>query len=192
MFVAQLKAAGVEYLFFNPSTGDHPIFDALVDVPEIHLIKGIQEGAVIAMADGYARASGRTGVVVVANIGLPNAMTQMVNSYKDQIPLLVAVASIDQDCARPRSVAGARSPRTDDRAHHQVVLADAVDRGGRGNDAARAQIRLDAAMRSGVPVAADQYARAARQVAGVGAQQVRRADADSSPTRTTSKKRRAC
>src|SRR6202046_114048 len=97
LFVAQLKAAGVEYLFFNPSTGDHPIFDALVDVPEIHLIKGIQEGAVIAMADGYARASGRTGVVVVANIGLPNAMTQMVNSYKDQIPLLVAVASVEQD-----------------------------------------------------------------------------------------------
>jgi benzoylformate decarboxylase len=97
LFVAQLKAAGVEHIFFNPSTGDHPIFDALVDVPEIHLIKGIQEGAVVAMADGYARASGRTGVVVVANIGLPNAMTQMVNSAKDQIPLLVAVASVDQD-----------------------------------------------------------------------------------------------
>jgi benzoylformate decarboxylase len=97
LFVAQLKAAGVEYIFFNPSTGDHPIFDALVDVPEIKLIKGIQEGAVVAMADGYARASGRTGVVVVANIGLPNAMTQMVNTYKDQIPLLVAVASIEQD-----------------------------------------------------------------------------------------------
>ena len=65
--------------------------------PRFSLIKGIQEGAVVAMADGYARASGRTGVVVVANIGLPNAMTQMVNTYKDQIPLLVAVASIDQD-----------------------------------------------------------------------------------------------
>jgi len=97
LFVAQLKAAGVEHIFFNPSTGDHPIFDALVDVPEIHLIKGIQEGAVVAMADGYARASGRTGVVIVANVGLPNAMTQMVNSWKDQIPLLVAVASVDQD-----------------------------------------------------------------------------------------------
>jgi benzoylformate decarboxylase len=97
LFVAQLKAAGVEYIFFNPSTGDHSIFDALVDEPGIHLIKGIQEGAVVAMADGYARASGRTGVVVVANIGLPNAMTQMVNSAKDQIPLLVAVASVDQD-----------------------------------------------------------------------------------------------
>ena len=97
LFVAQLKAAGVEHIFFNPSTGDHSIFDALVDEPGIHLIKGIQEGAVVAMADGYARASGRTGIVVVANIGLPNAMTQMVNSWKDQIPLLVAVASVDQD-----------------------------------------------------------------------------------------------
>src|ERR1044071_4106199 len=97
LFVQQLKAAGVEYIFFNPSTGDHPIFDALVDVPEIKLIKGVQEGAVVAMADGYARASGRTGVVVVANIGLPNAMTQMVNTWKDQIPLLVAVASVEQD-----------------------------------------------------------------------------------------------
>jgi thiamine pyrophosphate-dependent acetolactate synthase large subunit-like protein len=97
LFVEQLKAAGVEYVFFNPSTGDHPIFDALVDVPEIKLIKGVQEGAVVAMADGYARASGKTGVVVVANIGLPNAMTQMVNTWKDQIPMLVAVASVDQD-----------------------------------------------------------------------------------------------
>jgi acetolactate synthase I/II/III large subunit len=97
LFVQQLKSAGVEYIFFNPSTGDYPIFDALVDEPSIHLIKGVQEGAVVAMADGYARASGKTGVVIVANIGLPNAMTQMVNSWKDQIPILVAVASVEQD-----------------------------------------------------------------------------------------------
>src|SRR5262249_9590056 len=31
------------------------------------------------------------------NIGLPNAMTQMVNSWKDQIPIRVAVASVEQD-----------------------------------------------------------------------------------------------
>src|SRR5882757_5087080 len=97
LFVQQLKAAGVEFLFFNPSTGDFPIFDALVDEPSIQLIKGVQEGAVVAMADGYARASGKSGVVIVANIGLPNAMTQMVNSWKDQIPILVAVASVEQD-----------------------------------------------------------------------------------------------
>src|SRR6478735_2701982 len=63
----------------------------------VQLIKGIHEGAVVAMADGYARASGKTGVVIVANIGLPNAMTQMVNSWKDQIPVMVAVASVEQD-----------------------------------------------------------------------------------------------
>src|SRR5262245_29229185 len=97
LFVQQLKAAGVEHIFFNPSTGDYPIFDALVDEPAIHLIKGIHEGAVVAMADGYARASGQTGVVIVANVGLPNAMTQMVNSWKDQVPLVVAVASVEQD-----------------------------------------------------------------------------------------------
>ncbi len=97
LFVEQLKAAGVEYIFFNPSTGDAAIFDALVSEPSIQLIKGVQEGAVAAMADGYARATGKPAVVVVANIGLTNAMTQMVNSFKDQIPLLVVVASFGQD-----------------------------------------------------------------------------------------------
>ena len=97
LFVAQLKAAGVKFVFFNPSTGDYPIFDALVDEPGIQVIKGIQEGAVVAMADGYAKASGKPGIVIVANVGLCNAMTQMVNSWKDQTPLLVAVASVEQD-----------------------------------------------------------------------------------------------
>ena len=97
LLVQQLKAAGVEYLFFNPSTGDAPIYDALAVEPGIQIIKGIQEGAVVAMADGYARLSGKTGVASVANIGLPNAMTQMVNSYKDRIPLLVMVAAFGQD-----------------------------------------------------------------------------------------------
>src|SRR5690348_11777228 len=40
LFVQQLKAAGVEFIFFNPSTGDAPIFDATVDEPGIQLIKG--------------------------------------------------------------------------------------------------------------------------------------------------------
>jgi hypothetical protein len=52
LYMQQLKAAGVKYVFFNPSTGDAPFYDALVDIPEIQLIKGIQEGAVVAMADG--------------------------------------------------------------------------------------------------------------------------------------------
>jgi benzoylformate decarboxylase len=97
LYVQQLKAAGVEYIFFNPSTGDSPIFDAVVDEPGIQLIKGVQEGAVAAMADGYARLSGKPSVAIVANVGLPNAMTQMVNTFKDRIPLLVTVAAFGQE-----------------------------------------------------------------------------------------------
>lgn len=97
LFVQQLKAAGVEYLFFNPSTSDSHIYDAMVGETGIHLIKGVQEGAVAAMADGYARVAGKPGVALVANVGLPNAMTQMVNTWKDRIPLLVGVAAFGQD-----------------------------------------------------------------------------------------------
>jgi thiamine pyrophosphate-dependent acetolactate synthase large subunit-like protein len=97
LFVQQLEAAGVEYVFFNPATGDAPIFDAMIDEPQIHLIKGMQEGAVAAMADGYARLSGKPGVAIVAAIGLPNAMTQMVNTFKDRIPVLVVVAPVGQE-----------------------------------------------------------------------------------------------
>src|ERR1700730_2423492 len=97
LYLQQLKAAGVEYYFFNPSTGDAPIFDAFVDEPAVQLIKGVQEGVVVAMADGYARLSGKVGVCSVANVGLPNGMTQLVNTYKDRIPLLLVVGSFPPD-----------------------------------------------------------------------------------------------
>jgi thiamine pyrophosphate-dependent acetolactate synthase large subunit-like protein len=93
LFVQQLKAAGVRYYFFNPSTGDAPIFDAISNEPSIQLIKGIQEGVVVGMADGYARLSGKIGVCSIANVGLPNGMTQLVNAYKDRTSLLIVIAS---------------------------------------------------------------------------------------------------
>ena len=52
-----------------------------------------QEGVVVAMADGYSRLSGKTGVCSIANVGLPNGMTQLVNTYKDRIPLLLVIAA---------------------------------------------------------------------------------------------------
>ena len=47
----------------------------------------------MAMADGYSRLSGKLGVAHIANVGLPNGMTQLVNSYKDGIPILLTVAA---------------------------------------------------------------------------------------------------
>ncbi len=177
LFVQQLKAAGVEYIFFNPSTGDFPIFDALVDEPSIQLIKGVQEGAVVAMADGYARASGKTGVVIVANIGLPNAMTQMVNSWKDQIPILVAVASVEHD-ALGRDL-------TQETDHGEVMTQpitkwhwSAKTTAGIPETTRRGmKFASTAPVRPGVPVAADQRAARAGQGRDLGPGQVRRADA---------------
>jgi benzoylformate decarboxylase len=97
LFIQQLKAAGVKYYFFNPSTGDAPIFDAIVNEPSIQLIKGVQEGVVVGMADGYARLSGQTAVASIANIGMPNGMTQLVNTFKDRIPVLLVTASFGRD-----------------------------------------------------------------------------------------------
>lgn len=96
LLVAQLKAAGIDYIFFNPSSGEAPIFDALVDEPNMHLIKALQESALAAMADGYAKASGKTPFVMCARPGFPSIMTQMFNTWKDQIPMVVAVDYIDR------------------------------------------------------------------------------------------------
>jgi thiamine pyrophosphate-dependent acetolactate synthase large subunit-like protein len=96
LLVAQLKASGIEHVFFNPSSGAAPFFDALVDEPNMHLIKALQEGALVAMADGYAKASGKTPFVICARPGFPNSMTQLYNVWKDEIPMVVAVDYVNR------------------------------------------------------------------------------------------------
>ncbi len=96
LLVAQLKAAGVDYIFFNPSSGASPFFDALVDEPGLPLIGALQEGGLVAMADGYAKATGKVPFVICARPGFPNAMTQMFNTWKDQVPMVVAVDYVDR------------------------------------------------------------------------------------------------
>jgi thiamine pyrophosphate-dependent acetolactate synthase large subunit-like protein len=96
LLVAQLKASGIEHIFFNPSSGAAPFFDALVDEPKMHLIKALQEGALVAMADGYAKASGKTPFVICARPGFTNSMTQLYNVWKDEIPMVVAVDYVNR------------------------------------------------------------------------------------------------
>jgi len=98
LLVSQLAAAGQRFLFINPSSGEAPVYDALVDRADMQIIQAVHEGALTAMADGYARASGQTAFVMCARPGLPNAMTQMFNAWKDDVPMLVLVddAQIDQ------------------------------------------------------------------------------------------------
>src|SRR5260370_984627 len=49
---------GVTHHFGNAGTTELPIMHALADYPDTHYVLGLQEAIVVAMADGYARASG--------------------------------------------------------------------------------------------------------------------------------------
>ena len=91
LLVAQLKAAGIRHLFCNPSAAVGPFFDALVDEPDMHVIKALEEGALGAMADGYAKASGKPAFAMIDAAGMPAFMGQMFISASDHMPVVLAV-----------------------------------------------------------------------------------------------------
>jgi len=64
-----LESEGVEYVFGNPGTTELPFIDALIDSPTVKYIWGLQEASVVAMADGYAQASGRPGFINLHTAG---------------------------------------------------------------------------------------------------------------------------
>ena len=71
ILVEQLKRCGVEFIFGNPSSHNGPIFDALIDRKDMHLILGTNENTLTAIADGYGKASGKTPFVTVSRPRLP-------------------------------------------------------------------------------------------------------------------------
>ena len=73
-FISLLKQEGVTHLFGNPGTTELPIMDALTDHPDLNYVLGLQEATVVAMADGFSRATGRlTACNVHVAPGLGNA-----------------------------------------------------------------------------------------------------------------------
>ncbi len=58
-FLALLKDEGVTHLFGNPGTTELPIMHALAEHPDLTYVLGLQEALVVAMADGFSRASGK-------------------------------------------------------------------------------------------------------------------------------------
>ncbi|MDH3533489.1 MAG: thiamine pyrophosphate-binding protein [Gammaproteobacteria bacterium] len=85
----QLLASGVRYVFGNSASQDASFYEALVDRPQLKYVITPHEGPGAAMAAGYIKASGEPAVVMQAGVvGLTNAMGQMYNSWKEQIPLV--------------------------------------------------------------------------------------------------------
>jgi acetolactate synthase-1/2/3 large subunit len=79
----------VEYIFGIPGGNAIPLFDALVDSP-LKFIHTRHEQGANHMADGYARASGKTGVVLVTSgPGATNILTGLFTAYMDSVPLVV-------------------------------------------------------------------------------------------------------
>ena len=92
-----LAQEGVELMFGNPGTTELPLMDALAGDETLRYVLGLQEAAVMAMADGYARASGRLAVVNLhAAPGLGNAMGMLYDAQKAGAPVLVTAGQQDQ------------------------------------------------------------------------------------------------
>jgi benzoylformate decarboxylase len=92
-----LRQEGVDIIFGNPGTTELPLMDALAVEDRLRYVLGLQEAAVMAMADGYAQASGRLAVVNLhVAPGLGNAMGMLYDAQKSGAPVLVTAGQHDQ------------------------------------------------------------------------------------------------
>ncbi|ABM24708.1 acetolactate synthase 3 large subunit [Shewanella sp. JNE10-2] len=90
MIVRSLIDEGVKHVFGYPGGSVLDIYDALHVIPGIEHILVRHEQAAVHMADGYARATGKVGVVLVTSgPGATNAITGIATAYMDSIPLVV-------------------------------------------------------------------------------------------------------
>lgn len=89
-FLALLKDEGITHLFGNPGTTELPVMDALKDHQDLSYVLGLQEAVVVAMADGFSRASGE---LVACNVhvapGLGNAMGSLYNAKFTGTPMIL-------------------------------------------------------------------------------------------------------
>ena len=96
-FLQLLADEGVTHLFGNPGTTELAIMEAVPEFPQVKFVLGLQEAVVVAMADGYCRASGK---LCAANVhvmpGLGNAMGALYNAKFSGSPLIVTAGQQEQ------------------------------------------------------------------------------------------------
>jgi len=128
IFVECLLAEGVDTIFGFPGGAVLPIYDVLYDEPLNHVLVRHEQGAVH-MADGYARATGRPGVVLVTSgPGATNTVTGVATAYLDSIPLVVftgqvPTALIGNDAFQEADIVGITRPCT----KHNYLVKDIKD-----------------------------------------------------------------
>lgn len=96
-FLELLASEGVTHLFGNPGTTELPIMQAVPEYPQIKFVLGLQEAVVVAMADGFARASRS---LAAANVhvapGLGNAMGALYNAKFSGSPVILTAGQQEQ------------------------------------------------------------------------------------------------
>ena len=101
MLIRALQDEGVDYLFGYPGGAALHIYDAIFRQQKVEHILVRHEQAATHMADGYARATGRPGVVLVTSgPGATNAITGIATAYMDSTPIIVISGQV------PRNVIG--------------------------------------------------------------------------------------
>ena len=90
MVVRFLRDEGVKHIYGYPGGALLHVYDALFKEPEVSHILVRHEQAATHMADGYARATGKAGVVLVTSgPGATNAITGIATAYMDSIPMVI-------------------------------------------------------------------------------------------------------
>ena len=96
-FLALLKDEGITHLFGNPGTTELPIMHALKDHPDLTYVMAMQESLVVAIADGYSRASGKLAACNVhVAPGLGNAMGSLFNAGFTGTPMILTAGQQEQ------------------------------------------------------------------------------------------------
>ncbi len=98
MVVRALQEEGVEYIFGYPGGSVLHIYDALFKQDKVSHILVRHEQAATHAADGYARATGKPGVVMVTSgPGATNAITGLATAFMDSIPMIVLSGQVRSD-----------------------------------------------------------------------------------------------
>ena len=127
--VEALKRQGVEYIFGYPGGACMPIFDALVDAPEQKIILVRHEQGATHMADGYAKVTGKTGVVLVTSgPGATNTVTGILTAQMDSVPLVILTGqtitpNLGKDAFQEADVFGVTMPIV----KHSYLVRDVKD-----------------------------------------------------------------
>ena len=127
MLIRALQDEGVEYVFGYPGGAALHIYDAIFRQQKVEHLLVRHEQAATHMADGYARATGRTGVVLVTSgPGATNAITGIATAYMDSVPMVVISAQVPlaemlRYTTQLRSLTGGRGVFTMEMSHYENV-----------------------------------------------------------------------